>query len=55
MVTVSGFGLIVNVIASVPFPVGIVLTELADDSDPFNLPRLQIDDSDQGLKGDLIT
>lgn len=54
MENISGFGLIVNVIASNSFPVGLLLTEFADDADPFDLPSLQIADKSMGLNGDLI-
>ena len=54
MQNISGFGLSVNIIASNSFPVGLYLTEWADDSDPFDLPSLQIADSAMGLNGDLI-
>lgn len=54
MQNISGFGLIVNVLASNTFPVGLILTEWADDSDPFDLPSLQIADTAMGLNGDLI-
>ena len=51
----SGFGLKVQMIASVTFPIGIVVTEFADDTDPFDLPSLQIADTAMGLNGDLIS
>lgn len=54
-VNISGFGLIVNILASNTFPVGLLLTEFADDSDPFDIPSLQIADKAMGLNGDLIT
>lgn len=52
---VSGFGLVINLIASVTFPVGIVLSQFADDADPFDFPSLQIADTAMGLNGDLLT
>lgn len=52
---VSGFGFQANIIASNTFPSGFIVTEWADDSDPFDLPSLQIADSAMGLNGDLIT
>lgn len=55
MDNISGFGLIVNVIGSVTFPVGIVIPQFADDADPFDLPSIQVADSAMGLNGDLIT
>src|ERR1700692_516825 len=54
MENISGFGLIVSVLASNTFPVGLLLTEFADDSDPFDFPSLQIADKAMGLNGDLI-
>jgi len=55
MENISGFGLIVNVLASNTFPVGLLLTQFADDSDPLDLPSIQIADKAMGLNGDLIT
>jgi hypothetical protein len=54
MENISGFGLIVSVLASNTFPVGLLLTEFSDDSDPFDFPSLQIADKAMGLNGDLI-
>lgn len=54
MQNISGNGLLVNIIASVSFPIGLLLTEFADDSDPFDLPSIQIADKAMGLNGDLI-
>ena len=54
MQNISGFGLIVNVIASHTFPFGLPITQFADDSDPLDVPSLQIGDSAMGLNGDLI-
>ena len=55
MENISGFGLIVNILASRTFPVGLLLTQFADDADPFDFPALQIADKAMGLNGDLIT
>lgn len=55
MENISGYGLVVNVLASNSFPVGLLLTEFADDSDPFDIAELQIADKAMGLNGDLIT
>ncbi len=55
MSNISGFGLRANVVASTTFPVGVVITQFADDSDPLDAPSLQIADSAMGLNGDLIT
>lgn len=54
MQNISGFGLIVNVLASNTYPVGLLLTQFADDADPMDLPSLQIADTAMGLNGDLI-
>jgi hypothetical protein len=54
MQNISGFGLTINLVASKTFPVGLILTEFADDADPFDLPSLQIADDAMGLNGDLI-
>lgn len=51
---ISGFGLSINIIASNTFPVGLLINEFADDSDPFDIPQLQIADTAMGLNGDLI-
>ena len=55
MTDIAGFNLKINVLASETFPIGFVVTEFADDADPFDLPSLQIADSAMGLNGDLIT
>src|SRR4051812_48275821 len=51
---ISGFGLVLNVIASNTFPEGFVVTQFADDADPFDIPSIQIADKAMGLNGDLI-
>jgi hypothetical protein len=51
---ISGFGLQVQIVASNTFPAGITLTQFADDSDPLDVPSLQIADKAMGLNGDLI-
>lgn len=55
MQDISVFGLRVNLIASETFPSGIVLTQFADDADPFDSPSVQIRDKAMGANGDLIT
>lgn len=52
---ISGFGLKVQIVASVTFPAGITITQFADDSDPFDVPAQDIADKAMGLNGDLIT
>ncbi|QKN82064.1 phage tail fiber protein [Scandinavium goeteborgense] len=55
MQDISGFGLQVRVIASKTFPAGFTVTAFADDSDPLDLPALQINDGAGGLNGDMVT
>ena len=54
MQNISGYGLTVSLIASSTFPVGLLLTQFADDSDPMDIESLQIADKAMGLNGDLI-
>jgi hypothetical protein len=54
MEEISGFGLQVNVIADKTFPSGILVTQFADDADPFDMPAVQIADKGMGLNGDLV-
>jgi hypothetical protein len=54
MEEISGFGLQINVIASRTFPAGILITQFADDADPFDMPAVQIADKGMGLNGDLV-
>lgn len=55
MVDISAFNFRINLLASKTFPVGIILSQFADDADPFDIPALQIGDSAMGINGDLIT
>lgn len=52
---ISGFGASVRLIASTTFPTGITITQFADDSDPIDIPSLQIADKAMGVNGDLYT
>ena len=52
---VSGFGLIVTLIANKTFPVGLPITQFADDADPLDMSSIQIADAAMGLNGDLVT
>lgn len=54
MQNISGYGLSINILASTTFPIGLFITEFADDSDPLDIPSLQVADSAMGLNGDLI-
>ena len=51
---VSGYGFQVNVVASNTFPDGFIVTQFADDADPFDVPSIKIAESKMGLNGDLI-
>lgn len=52
---ISGYGLRLRLVASITFPAGIDITQFADDTDPFDLPSIQIKDKAMGLNGDLVT
>jgi hypothetical protein len=52
---VSGFGAQVQIKASETFPQGFVVTQFADDADPFDIPSIQIADKAMGLNGDMVT
>jgi len=51
---ISGYGLRIQLVASVTFPAGITLTQFADDTDPLDMASLQIKDKAMGVNGDLI-
>lgn len=55
MADISGFGAQLNVKASVTFPQGFIVSQFADDADPFDIPSQQIADTAMGLNGDLIS
>lgn len=52
---ISGFGLQINLVASVTFPAGLPISQFADDADPFELESISILDKAMGLNGDLVT
>lgn len=54
MTNISGNGLIVNLQASVTFPVGFEITQFADDADPFDIPTQTISETAMGLNGDMV-
>lgn len=54
MEDISGFGIVLTVIASNTFPAGVQISQFADDSDPFDVPELTIADKAMGINGDLI-
>lgn len=51
---VSGFGLIVRIVADTTYPTGINISQFADDSDPIDMSAVQVADSAMGLNGDLV-
>ena len=55
MQDVSGTGLSLRVLASKTYPVGILCTAFADDTDPLDFPEQTITEFGMGLNGDLIT
>lgn len=52
---ISGFGASVRLIASTTFPVGVTITQWADDADPFDAPSVQIADKAMGVNGDMVS
>lgn len=54
MENISGFGLVNSIVASKTFPVALFFDQFADDTDPFDIPSIQIADKAMGLNGDLI-
>ena len=55
MTDIAAAGLVVTLRASNTFPVGIILTQFSDDTDPFDLPSMQIGDVAMGLNGNQLT
>lgn len=54
MINISGFGLSINLNASLTFPNGFVITEFADDADPLDSPDVDVADTAMGLNGDFL-
>ena len=52
---IDGFGLKVHILASRTFPVGFLVTQFADDADPFDAPAIAYAEAAMGLNGDLVT
>ena len=52
---VSAFGLRVVLQASVTFPFGTTFTNFGDDTDPLDIPSLQIGDTGMNINGNLVT
>jgi hypothetical protein len=51
---ITGFGSSVSLVASSTFPVGIAITQFADDVDPLDIASVKIADTAMGVNGDLI-
>ena len=51
---ISGFGLTVRLVANTTIPVGLEITQFADDADPLDMAAIQINDKAMGLNGDLV-
>lgn len=51
---ISGFGTVVNIIASNTFPTGFTVTQFADDADPLDFASTQIANGAMGLNGDAL-
>jgi len=54
MENISANGLTITVSALPSFP-NLVLTQFADDTDPLDIPEIEINDSGMGVNGDLVT
>lgn len=54
MQDISGFAIEVTLIASVTYPSGIIITQFADDADPFDSPSQQLADMSMTLNGELL-
>lgn len=52
---ITGFGVVVQIVASNTFPAGFTVTQFADDADPVDITSIRIADIAMGLNGDLIS
>ncbi len=52
--SVTGFGIVVTLIASNTFPTGLPITQFSDDTDPILINDVRIADTAMGLNGDLL-
>lgn len=50
---ITAFGLVINLVASVTYPVGIAITQFSDDADAATFGAIKIGDTAMGLNGDL--
>lgn len=54
MQDISAIGMSLRVIASKSFPVGFSVTEFASDTDPFDIPAIDIATAEMNINGDLV-
>lgn len=52
---ISGYGASVRVLASNTFPIGVDITEFADDADPIDFSLLEITNKAMGLNGNKVS
>lgn len=50
---ITAFGLVINLVASKTYPVGIAITQFSDDADAVSFGSIKIADTAMGLNGDL--
>jgi tail fiber protein gp32 len=53
-IDVSGFGSLINIVATNTFPAGFVVTQFSDDADAFDVEAIDIAAGTMGVNGDLI-
>jgi hypothetical protein len=51
---ISGFGLRIVITASNTYPAGFTVSQLADDTDVFDLPEITIAETAMGVNGDMV-
>jgi len=54
MNNISGFGTVLNLVASSSFPSGFTITQFTDDTDPIDIAPMDLGDTAMGVNGDLI-
>lgn len=54
MEDISGFGTQIQMTASFTYPIGLTLTEFADDTDAIDFPNLEIGNAASGPNGDMV-
>jgi hypothetical protein len=53
-IDIPSFGTVVNIVASKTYPVGITVTQFADDADSIAFGALKIANTEMGANGDLL-